>query len=377
MKVLFALDNYFPFIGGAEILFKHVCEGLAGKGHQVTVITSSQPQAPEYEVLNGVTIHRINTPRKGSRYWLTFMSIPLILKLACTADIIHTTTYNSAFPAWLASRLRRKKCIITVHEVIGEGWKSMMGMNRFMAWLHEFLENIIVILPFDRYVSVSGYTAGRIHSHHIANEKISVVYNGIDYELFDMAKADGKTVRKKLGIEDKFVYMYYGRPGISKGLEYLVRAVPLIADKIPSARLLMILGKLPEAGYRKIVSLIKELGLENSITLLDPVPRGELPSYIAASDCVIVPSISEGFGFTASEACALGKPVVASNVASLPEVISGIHMLVSPANPSSIAEGIEAVYNGKAMQTPEKRFLWSECVNGYEKIYLELTGLKP
>ena len=374
MKVLFVLDNYFPFIGGAEILFKHVCEGLAGRGHEVTVVTNVQPNAPEKESINGVTIQRIRTPHFASRYWFAFLSIPRCMKLAGAADIIHTTTYTSAFPAWLSSRFKGRKCIITVHEVIGEGWKSMMGMNWFMAWLHELLERIIVVIPFDRYVSVSGYTAERIHRYGVKKGKVAVVYNGIDYDLFDPAKADGRAVRKKLGLEDKFVYMYYGRPGISKGLEYLVRAVPLIAEKIPNARLLMILGKMPEDGYRKITGMVKAMGLEDKVTLLEPVPRDELPSYIAASDCVVVPSISEGFGFTASEACALGKPVVASNVASLPEVISGTHMLVQPADPASIAAGVEAVYNKNDVHTPEKRFLWSDCVNGYEKIYFELTG---
>jgi len=53
------------------------------------------------------------------------------------------------------------------------------------------------------------------------------------------------------------------------------------------------------------------------------VSRSELPSYIAASDCIVVPSLSEGFGFAAAESCAMGKLIVASNVASLPEVVSG------------------------------------------------------
>jgi glycosyltransferase involved in cell wall biosynthesis len=377
MKVLFVLDNYFPFIGGAEILFKHVCEGLAGKGHEVTVVTNVQPGAPLYETINGVAIHRIRTPHFASRYWFAFLSIPRAMKLAGSFDIIHTTTYTSAFAAWLSARLKNRKCIINVHEVIGEGWKSMMGMNWFMAWLHQLLERIIVVIPFDHYISVSAYTAGRIHRYGVKQGKVSVVYPGIDYEMFDPHKADGKALRAMLGLEDKFIYISYGRPGISKGLEYLVRAVPLIAEKIPGARLLMILGKMPEDGYRKITGMVKEMGLEGSVTILDPVPRAELPSYIAASDCVVVPSISEGFGFTASEACAMGKPVVASNVASLPEVISGAHMLVQPADPASIAAGVEAVYNKNAMHTAEKRFLWPDCVDAYEKIYFELTGLKP
>lgn len=374
MKVLFVLENFYPFVGGAETLFKHVSEGLAGKGHEVTVITSRLPHTAQREIVNGVTIHRVNTPRLGSRYWFTFLAIPMALKLAGNAYIIHTTTYNGAFPAWLAARLRGKKCLITVHEIIDEGWYSMMGMGWVKAWLHRSLEKLIVNMPFDRYVSVSGYTAARIARSRGSDKRISIVYNGIDYSLFDPQKADGPAVRKKLGLEDNFIYMYYGRPGISKGLEYLIQAVPLIRRAIPLARLLLILGRMPEDGYHKITSLIKELRLEDSITLLDPVPRNELPSYIAASDCVTVPSISEGFGFTASEACAMGKPIIASNVASLPEIVSGVHVLIPSADPQAIADGVQAVYNKKAAVTAEKRFLWSDCVEGYEKIYTELTA---
>jgi len=372
MRVLFVLENYFPFVGGAETLFQHVCEGLAEKGHAVTVVTSSQPGVPACEVLNGVTIHRVKCPHRGSRYWFTFLAIPRTIGLSRTADIIQTTTYNGAFPAWLSSRLRGKKCVITVHEVIAEGWRSMMGMNRFTAWLHRLLERIIIIIPFNRYISVSEYTAGRIRRYGISPDKIKVIYNGIDYAMFDPHKAVGEQIRNRLGLRDNFVYMSYGRPGISKGLEYLIRAIPLIAEKIPQSRLLMILGRQPSDGYRKITGLIKALGVEDKVTLIDPVPRNELPAHIAAADCVVVPSVSEGFGFTAIEACAMGRPVVASNVASLPEVISGTCILVEPGNPAAIAGAVQAVYEGKAEHRPEKKFTWSDCIDRYERTYIEL-----
>lgn len=376
MKVLFVLENYFPFIGGAETLFKHVCEGLTQRGHEITVITGIQPGTPTFETINGVTIHRVKCPRRGMRYWFTFLAFPLAFRLAGQADIIHTITYNGAFPAWLSARLRRKKIVITVLEVIGEGWRIMMGMNWFMAWLHRTLEHIIVRLPCDRYISISSYTAGRIERCGVRQDIISVIYPGIDYSMFDPRKARRDDVREKLGLKDNFIYMSYGRPGISKGLEYLIRAIPLITEKVPHARLLMILGRQPMEGYRKITDLINATGVGDRITLLDPVPREDLTSYIAAADCVVVPSLSEGFGFTAIEACAMGKPVVASKVASLPEVISGTSVLVEPANPQAIAYGVETVYNGKAVHMPEKKFSWPDCVEGYEKTYLELTGLK-
>ena len=238
---------------------------------------------------------------QGLTYWFTFLAIPQAISLSRTTDIIQTTTYNSAFPTWLSSRLCGKKCVITVHEVIAEGWRSLMGMNWLMAWLHRFLEHIIT-LPFNRYISVSAYTAGRIRRYGISPDRIKVIYNGIDYTMFNPGKAGREQIRERLGLKDSLVYMSYGCPGISKGLEHLIRAIPLIAEEIPQSRLLMILGRQPADGYRKITGLIKSLGAEGRVTLLDPVPRDELPAYIAAADCIVVPSISEGFGFTAIEA---------------------------------------------------------------------------
>ena len=373
MKVLFVLENYFPFIGGAEVLFKNLCEGLVEKGHQVTVITSSLPQAPYNEMVNGVEVLRVQTPRKGSRYWFTLLAIPSSIRIVKKFDIVQTTTYNGAFPAWLAARLAGKKCLITVHEVIGSDWKDMQGMNWLTAWLHRFLEWLIVALPFDRYVTVSQYTAKRVEKYGIRPQRISVAYNGINYDQFDMSKADRPAIREMLNLSDKFVYMYFGRPGISKGGEYLIAAAPLISREIPNSRLLLLLGKEPAEGYKKMLSLIKEMQIEELVILHDPVPRIELPGYIAAADCVVVPSLSEGFGFTAAEACAMEVPVVASDVGSLPEIVSGRYMLIEPTNTQAIADAVVEVYNNRAKAKARKVFTWNSCVDKYESLYNEIV----
>ncbi|MGD0355255.1 MAG: glycosyltransferase family 4 protein [Dehalococcoidia bacterium] len=373
MKVLFVLENYFPFIGGAEVLFKNLCEGLVEKGHQVTVITSSLPQAPYNEMVNGVEVLRVQTPRKGSRYWFTLLAIPSSIRIVKKFDIVQTTTYNGAFPAWLAARLAGKKCLITVHEVIGSDWKDMQGMNWLTAWLHRFLEWLIVALPFDRYVTVSQYTAKRVEKYGIRPQRISVAYNGINYDQFDMSKADRPAIREMLNLSDKFVYMYFGRPGISKGVEYLIAAAPLISREIPNSRLLLLLGKEPAEGYKKMLSLIKEMQIEELVILHDPVPRIELPGYIAAADCVVVPSLSEGFGFTAAEACAMEVPVVASDVGSLPEIVSGRYMLIEPRNTQAIADAVVEVYNNRAKAKARKVFTWNSCVDKYESLYNEIV----
>ena len=369
------LENYYPFIGGAEVLFKNLCEGLAAKGHDVTVLTSRIPGTSPSDLVNGVRIVRINTPRRGSRYWFTFLAIPAAIRLAASSDIVHTTTYNGAFPAWLSARIRGKKCVITILEIIGLGWKEMAGMSLLSSSLHRWLEDVIISLHFDHFIAISGYTAECLKRYAKDNSRISVIYPGIDYTLFDPQSSDGKEVRRKLNIEDEFIYMFFGRPGISKGAEYLVQAIPHISKSVANSKFLLILAREPAAGYRNITAMIETLGITNSVILLDPVPRRELPGYIAAADCVVVPSLSEGFGFSAAEACAMEKPVVASNVASLPEVVSGTYTLIEPKNTQAIAGAVEKVYNKQVVHSGKKMFTWSACISGYEEIYHNLVPI--
>jgi glycosyltransferase involved in cell wall biosynthesis len=374
VKILFILENYYPFIGGAEVLFKHLCEGLAEKGHNIIVLTTRLPGTLTTETINGVNLHRIRTPRKSSRYWFTFMAIPEAIHLASSVDIVHTTTYNGAFPAWLAARIRGKKCLITILEIIGSGWKELSGMSWLSARAHQLLEDIIISLRFDQFSAISRYTAVCLKTHGIDSNKISVIYPGINYAHFEPGRADSKSVRQKLNLEGMFIYLFFGRPGISKGIEYLLQAVPLINRVINNSRLLMILAHEPSDGYNKIVQLLRTLDIQNSVILLDPVPRDSLPDYIVAADCVVVPSLSEGFGFSAAEACAMGKPVVASNTASLPEVVSGNYILVQPKDATAIARAVEQVYNGQVTSHEKKLFTWASCISAYEEVYNQLIS---
>ena len=67
------------------------------------------------------------------------------------------------------------------------------------------------------------------------------------------------------------------------------------------------------------------------------------------------------------------RPVVASDVASLPEVVSGKYILVEPRNPEAIAKGVKRVYEGKIEESNKKLFSWDDCVEGYLRVYEELT----
>ena len=372
MRILFVIEYYPPHIGGVEVVFENLCRGLAKRGHSVTIITSKLEHTKSLEVVDKVNIHRINTP---NRYLFTIFAIKKALRLVREVDIIHTTTYTGAFPAWLVSKLKNKKCVITVHEILGSSWQKMKGMNWLSAKIHETLEKVIIRLPYHKLVAVSQNTLKQLKIRGLSEKKLAMIYNGIDDELFTPTNNAGDDVRQSLRLNGHFVYLYYGRPGLTKGVEYLVQAVPLIVQKIPKAILLLILARDPANRYHNIKDMIAKLNIKENVVIVDPVPRNSLPKYISAADCVVVPSLSEGFGFTAAESCAMAKPVVASNVDSLPEVVSGKYVLVEPGNPHQIANGVVSTFRKEIENHPVKSFSWDRCVDEYLQIYSEVVKI--
>ncbi len=365
MKILFVLENYLPNIGGVETIFKNLADGLVKRGHDVSIITHRIKGTKEKENIRGVKVYRVNVPPFGPRYWFTFLSIPKVVKLAKNADIIHTTTFNAAFPSWFASKILGKPCVITVHEVWVGKWMEFTDMNPLNAFLHDLLERMIYSLSFDAYACVSESTKKSLVRVLGSKKNIFRVYNGFDYALFNPENYK-KIDKRKLGLnENSFVCLAYGRPGVSKGFDYLVKAVPKI--KIKNFQLLLILSS--DRRYNHIINLIHRLKLKNKIKVLKPVQRNELPRYIKTAHCVVVPSLTEGFGYSALEACAMEKPVVVSNTASLPEVIFGKYVLVKPKSSDAIATGIEMIHGKAYIKTKKKLFTIQKNVEGYTKIY--------
>ncbi|MCK4385462.1 MAG: glycosyltransferase family 4 protein, partial [candidate division Zixibacteria bacterium] len=319
-------------------------------------------------------LYRILTPKIfGTHYWFTFLSFPKIFRLADRYDVVHTTTYNAALPAWLAAKLKGKRVIITVLQAWGALWRTFKGMNWLSARLHQLFEKFVITLPFDDYICISEHTKNSVMTLGLKSERLRVIHCGVDYELFDPTRYDHLKVKKELGLSHRFVYMSYGRAGISKGIEYLIEAVPLISRKIPNSKLLLILASDPKHRYEYIIRLIEKLRSNEDIVLKNQLSREGLVRHIAASDCVVVPSLTEGFGLIAAETCAMNKPVVCSKAGALPEVVSGKYVLVNPESPEEIAEGVERIYRDEVKETERKYFYWEECINKYLQTYRGLS----
>ena len=365
MKILLICENYYPHYGGAEILFKNLAEGLSRRGHEISVVTSYLKGTEKKEQLNNVDICR--TVSFGSRYLFTFTSLLKAIKLARKHDLIQATTFNAAFPAWIAGKITGKPVVLTVHEVWIGKWKSITGFSWIKSAAHEFLERMIYLLPFDNYVCVSQATRKDLLERRIKKEKIKVIYNGIDYSFWDPKKVkprEREELKKRLNLQDRFIYFSWGRAGASKGFEYVIKAITLVAEKKPDIVLLLMLSLSPQYAqkHRELLDFISKVDAKNIIKVIPSLPYQELRTLLAAADCAVIPSVAEGFGFNAVEAAAMEKMVIASDAGSLPEIVSGKHLMFSSKNADDLAEKMLEAADGKHTKKAITQFGWDSCI---------------
>ena len=367
MKICLIAESYPPALGGVEFALQHIVEGLIAKGNEVWVVTSSwQRHAPSVEQSGSLRVSRVKTFPFFHRLWFILFSLPTVLKAARWADLVQGSTFAGGPPAFFGGWLTKKRKVLLVHEVYGSRW-FQFERNPLRALFYYLTERIIVRLPFDHYVAPSRYSKVSVCSLGVPQSKVSVIYHG-DSTL-DRPTLTKDQVRSQLGFgEQHFIFLAFGRAGVTKGFEYFADAMPAILRQIPRARFVLVLS-----GYdRRILSRLERQisRLPASICkLVPPLSREILASYVHAADCFVIPSLSEGFGFSALEACNANKVVVAADAGSLPEIVFGKHVFVKPGSHEAIAEGCKKAYEGDVTERAPKAFDWAQTVSQYCVVY--------
>ncbi|OAV44843.1 glycosyltransferase family 4 protein [Lewinella sp. 4G2] len=363
MKLLFVLEHYHPYIGGAETLFTTLCESLAQNGHEIRVITTRyRPDLPAEEALNGVIVERINC---RNRFLFSALALPAVIKWAGWADLVHTTTYNAAFPAWVGAKFRGTKTVITFHEYWGALWNKLPFLSSTAAWVYRAYERFILALPFDNYVAVSNFTALALVRGGVASDRVRRIYNGLDYTRYEGSE---------LQAPDLFTYTYFGRLGVSKGLDLIIPAAAEFRKTYPKSKLRLIIPKGPAGMYRNILAMIDHEGIGEYVELLHELPEAELRSAVNTSSCVLITSYSEGFCFVAAETAAAGIPIISSGRGALVETVSGPHLTMQEMSVPALVQCLTRAYRSEWDETPLKRFPLRESIDQYLEFYAEITA---
>lgn len=361
MKILFVLEHFYPYIGGAEKLFFELTTELAKEGHQIGVVTTQfRPDLPEQETISDVAVIRVKCK---NRYWFSLVSLPVIRRLAKDYDVVHTTSYNAALPAWLGASLSRKPVLITFHEVWGKLWWQLPFANFLQRALFYTWEQLLLRLPFQYFIGVSEYTRQALIDSGIPSNKALRIYNGLEYDNFAIYPYQPP---------EHFTFTYFGRLGMSKGLELLLPAAQSLLKKHPESRFKLIVPTYPQPMFDWVQQQLDELQIRDQTILRHDLPRATLYKEISQSSCVVIPSYSEGFCFVAGEASAMGVPIVSSDRGALREVVSKSWIPMQDMTVSALSEALEQAYTEKWLNRPFRPFLLSDAVQAYIDLYRDL-----
>ena len=202
----------------------------------------------------------------------------------------------------------------------------------------------------DAWVAASQFNAWQIHARY--KHWPQVIYNGVETEKFAPGVRNA-SLRTRLGIApDTTLFAFAGRLVGWKGMAVTLKALAEPALRDTNAKLLII-GDGPQKP--ELQQLTSSLGLTGRVLFHDPVPHDTLPALYGAVDAGVFPSIGdEAFGITIAEAMSCGKPVIASHIGGIPEVVGSEEscgLLVPPGDVTALAQAMRRLADDAGLRT--------------------------
>ncbi|GAB4203421.1 MAG: hypothetical protein OHK0022_27580 [Roseiflexaceae bacterium] len=376
MKILAILTFYYPHWTGLTAHAVAVAEGLAARGHQVTVLTTRHlPELPRDETINGVRVIRLQPVAQFSRGKIT-PAFPLAAaQLIAAHDVvqIHTPLPEAPIVATLCRTLRRP-LLMTHHGdvVMPEG-----GFNQFVQ-----RSAFVVLSAAGRMAdAVTSYSRDYAEHSRLLRQfegKLHYVYPPVDIVAPSPGGADAW--RAELGLVGKPVIGIAGRWVEEKGFDYLLQAMPLIREQHPGAHLVYAgeQNVVYDNFYERCQPLIEQQQEHISFVGLIRDPQ-RMADFYAMCDLFALPSRTDMLALVQVEAMLCGTPVVASDIPGARVVVreTGFGRLAPPHDPAGLAATIAAVLDEPERYRPtaeavRRIFNTNKTLSQYEEIMREI-----
>lgn len=355
-----------------------VSRRLVQRGHRVVVLAAKAFGAPSYEIVDGVEVYRVPAlSMPGIFYFIPSFPhlIGRLLKICEQHDIqiIHFWNYeylNSALAFLVRKKLANLPFVLTVIGFPGINWRYGVKMVDAIGLMYTYTIGKLVFSSVDRVVLLGQSLTKYAKSMNVSEQKILVCPLGVQVEAFRPTKSSND-IHKEIGISpSEVVVTYVGRLEQVKGVTYLLQAAKILRDRFKNLRFLIV-GDGPLRPKLERISTSQTLFLGW---------RKDVANLLSISDIVVFPSLSEGLPIAMLEAFALGKPVVATNVGAVPDLVVNKRtgLLIASRNSLAIEEAItyllgnpEIAYamgaNGK--EFVKKHHNWDFIIDKYEALY--------
>jgi len=289
------------------------------------------------------------------------------------ADVVHSHTWYAALPGYFAKMLYGVPYVATVHSLEPlRPWKAeQLGRSYHLStWIEK-----VAIENADRIVAVSNESRSEIlRLFQVQPERAVVIHNGVDLAVWK--RVETNATLKAYGIEPGYVF-FVGRTTRQKGMAHLLDAIRLVP---PPVRLVCCTSA-PDTPELEAEIAAKVAQLPDRVLWINTLLREdqyiELYSHAAVFAC---PSVYEPFGIINLEAMACERPVVASAVGGIKEVVvpGETGLLVPPADPAALADAIVQVLRDperaremglKGRRRVEDRFSWTAIAERTRAMY--------
>ncbi|SNR28959.1 Glycosyltransferase involved in cell wall bisynthesis [Haloechinothrix alba] len=346
MRIAVVNNFYPPRVGGSAHLSESLAKGYAARGHEVLVITAEHAGAPALEDVDGIRVVRlpaVNLPRTrlAVNFDIAFCARPSLprrvgeLLDAFRPDVLHQhgQFFDLTWATGLWARRNGVPAMLSVHTRL-ESPSRVYGAA--FAVLDRF-----VVAPFMRRYKPT-FVVMDVQMHDYIAEKYrggisGTVHTPVGIEPARVRGGDGRLVRDRHGIGDAPMILSTGHVISLRDRLTLVEAMPAVLAALPDARLVVVGGIYYDAFLRRA----RELGVEHAILATGPVPRTDIPHYLAAADIECHDLRGYGFGTASLECMAAGVPVVSAvredNFGDIKLIDRGNVHLVPKEDPAALA----------------------------------------
>ena len=405
MRVCLVTSSFPRFPG--DLAGSFVCDlarYLVARDLQVMVLAPHAPGLPLRERMDGLRVHRF-------RYFLPQHCQRLAYGSGIPTNVRHSLLARLqllpfVLAQWIALiRLVRQEKIdlINSHWLIPQGLTGALVCFRYgiphVCTVHSAGVQALKRLPFgrrvggfitghtDRFFVVSSFIRERLHALVDDAVETTVLPMGVDTSLFSV-RPRGLAVRERIGLGKGPLLLFVGRLVEIKGAQYLVEAMPEVVRQVPGVQVLIV-GDGPLLHALK--ARVHSQRLEDNVRFVGRVDHSDVATYLAMCDWLVVPSIvdatgqTEGMPVVLLEAFASGRPVIASRVGGIPDlVVEGENGFLSrPGDAADLAHQIvraicEADWSQFSISArcTAERYDWA-CVAGqYAEVFSSLQGMR-
>ncbi len=321
---------------GIERVAYGLARGLRQTGAHVRVIAVQRKGEAGHETVDGLEIFRLKDSnfflgRIGSLFSGDLLSFShSIINNAHLLNHADLALFNLPFPFFRQLSRKAKPSMTAVIFHHREPWLTVSKL------LTSPIADACVRRTEADYVIVPSRYSASIFSGFISKpDRIRIIPWGVDHTVFK-PHAGSSVAEGQVGHRKELLYVGTAEP--RKNLGVLLGSVSRILRNSPTIRLLVV-----GPGHSRTKEFAKRLCLDDRIIVCGAVPHHVLPRYYANAHVYVSASTIEGFGFTFLEAMACGKPVVAFNAASIPEVVGDGGILIQPHDSRGMSDAIERI----------------------------------